>query len=210
MCCGGIRMSGSWRTTCTSTWCSTGTHATLAAVAPDLADRVLTVSGVSKTYAMTGWRIGFAAGPRDLIKAMVNMQGQVSAGVSTVGQAAAAAALDGPQDEVASDAGRVSAPAGHGGRGAEPRAGDPVSPAGGRVLRLSQRRRAAGQDDGGRADAGQRRGCRAGACWRRSTWRWCTGRRSACRRTCASATRPSDAPLAEACERIVAFCSALR
>ncbi len=52
-------------------------HATMAAVAPDLADRTLTVSGVSKTYAMTGWRIGFAAGPKALIKAMVNMQGQV-------------------------------------------------------------------------------------------------------------------------------------
>ncbi|MEO9188904.1 MAG: pyridoxal phosphate-dependent aminotransferase [Acetobacteraceae bacterium] len=76
-------------------------HATLAAVAPGLRDRILTISGVSKTYAMTGWRIGFAAGPRALIKAMVNMQGQVTAGVSTVGQAAAAAALDGPQDGVA-------------------------------------------------------------------------------------------------------------
>ncbi len=78
-----------------------GPHATLAAVEPRLRDRVLTVSGVSKTYAMTGWRIGFAAGPRALIKAMVNIQGQVASGVSTVGQAAAAAALDGPQDEVA-------------------------------------------------------------------------------------------------------------
>ena len=75
-------------------------HATLAAVAPGLRDRVLTISGVSKTYAMTGWRIGFAAGPRALIKAMVNMQGQVTAGVSTVGQAAAAAALDGPSDGI--------------------------------------------------------------------------------------------------------------
>ena len=78
-----------------------GAHATMAAVMPELADRVLTVSGVSKTYAMTGWRIGFGAGPRDLIRAMVNMQGQATAGVSTVGQAAAAAALDGPQDAVA-------------------------------------------------------------------------------------------------------------
>ncbi len=76
-------------------------HATMAAVAPDLADRTLTISGVSKTYAMTGWRIGFAAGPRALIKAMVNMQGQITAGVSTVGQAAAAAALDGPQEGIA-------------------------------------------------------------------------------------------------------------
>jgi aspartate aminotransferase len=75
-------------------------HATMAAIAPDLRERVLTISGVSKTYAMTGWRIGFAAGPRALIKAMVNMQGQVTAGVSTVGQAAAAAALDGPQDGI--------------------------------------------------------------------------------------------------------------
>ena len=76
------------------------THATMAAVAPDLRDRILTISGVSKTYAMTGWRIGFAAGPRSLIKAMVNMQGQATAGISTIGQAAAAAALDGPQDGV--------------------------------------------------------------------------------------------------------------
>jgi aspartate aminotransferase len=75
-------------------------HATMAAVMPELRDRVLTVSGVSKTYAMTGWRIGFATGPKALIKAMVTMQGHVSAGVSTVGQAAAAAALDGPQDAV--------------------------------------------------------------------------------------------------------------
>ena len=73
---------------------------TIAQVAPDLRDRVLTVSGVSKTYAMTGWRVGFAAGPAALIKAMVNMQGQATAGISTVGQAAATAALDGPQDGV--------------------------------------------------------------------------------------------------------------
>jgi aspartate aminotransferase len=75
-------------------------HATIAQVAPELKDRTLTVTGVSKTYAMTGWRIGFAGGPRSLIKAMVNMQGQATAGISTVGQAAAAAALDGPQHGV--------------------------------------------------------------------------------------------------------------
>jgi aspartate aminotransferase len=78
-----------------------GAHHSLAAVAPDLADRVLTVNGVSKTYAMTGWRIGFAGGPRELIRAMAVMHGQASAGVSSVGQAAAAAALDGPQALVA-------------------------------------------------------------------------------------------------------------
>ena len=76
-------------------------HATMAAVEPRLRDRVLTLSGVSKTYAMTGWRVGFGAGPRALIKAMVTMQGHATAGVSTIGQAAALAALDGPQDSVA-------------------------------------------------------------------------------------------------------------
>jgi len=75
-------------------------HRTMAAVEPRLRDRVLTVTGVSKTYAMTGWRVGFGAGPRGLIKAMTTVQGHVAAGVSTIGQAAAAAALDGPQDDV--------------------------------------------------------------------------------------------------------------
>lgn len=73
---------------------------TIAQVEPRLKDRVLTVNGVSKTYAMTGWRVGFGGGPKALIKAMVNMQSQISSGVSTIGQAAAAAALDGPQDLV--------------------------------------------------------------------------------------------------------------
>ena len=78
-----------------------GAHATMVTAAPQLRDRTLTISGVSKTYAMTGWRIGFATGPKNLIKAMVQMQGHVSAGVSSIGQAAAAAALDGPQENVA-------------------------------------------------------------------------------------------------------------
>lgn len=74
---------------------------TIAEVAPELKDRTLTVNGASKTYAMTGWRVGFCGGPKALIKAMVNMQGQATSGISTVSQAAAAAALDGPQDLVA-------------------------------------------------------------------------------------------------------------
>jgi aspartate aminotransferase len=76
-------------------------YCTMAEVAPALRDRTLTISGVSKTYAMTGWRIGFAGGPKPLIRAMVNVQGHATAGISTIGQAAAAAALDGPQDAVA-------------------------------------------------------------------------------------------------------------
>ena len=79
-------------------------YATLAEVEPRLRERTLTVSGVSKTYAMTGWRVGFAGGPKDLIRAMVAVQGHVAAGVSSIGQAAAAAALDGKQELVAARA----------------------------------------------------------------------------------------------------------
>ncbi|MBM3592657.1 MAG: pyridoxal phosphate-dependent aminotransferase [Alphaproteobacteria bacterium] len=73
---------------------------TIADVEPRLKDRTLSVNGASKTYAMTGWRIGFCGGPKALIKGMMNMQGQATAGVSTISQAAVAAALDGPQDLV--------------------------------------------------------------------------------------------------------------
>ena len=79
-------------------------YLTMAAAEPRLRERTLTVSGASKTYAMTGWRVGFCGGPRALIRAMVNMQSQATSGISTVGQAAAAAALDGPQESVAARA----------------------------------------------------------------------------------------------------------
>ena len=69
--------------------------------APDLADRVLAVNGVSKCYAMTGWRIGYGAGPKDLIKAMAVVQSQSTSGACSISQAAALAALTGPQDCVA-------------------------------------------------------------------------------------------------------------
>ena len=74
---------------------------TIAAVEPALKERTLTVNGASKTYAMTGWRVGFCGGPRALIKAMVNMQSQTTNGIATVSQAAAIAALDGPQEGIA-------------------------------------------------------------------------------------------------------------
>jgi aspartate aminotransferase len=77
---------------------------TIAQVEPALKDRTLTVNGCSKTYAMTGWRLGFGGGPAALIKGMFNMQGQATAGVSTISQAAATAALDGPQDFVKQNA----------------------------------------------------------------------------------------------------------
>lgn len=74
--------------------------ASLAALAPDLKDRIITLNGVSKAYAMTGWRVGFAGGPKDLIAAMRGVQGNTTSGVCTIAQAAAAAALDGPADLV--------------------------------------------------------------------------------------------------------------
>jgi len=71
-----------------------------AAANPQLKDRTLIVNGVSKAYAMTGWRIGYGAGNEVLIKAMVKVQSQISSGACSVAQAAAAAALNGPQDSV--------------------------------------------------------------------------------------------------------------
>lgn len=71
---------------------------TIAQAAPQLIDRTLTINGVSKAYAMTGWRIGYAGGPAALIKAMVKMQSQSTSCANVIAQAAALAALDGPQD----------------------------------------------------------------------------------------------------------------
>lgn len=73
----------------------------LAAVAPDLRHRVLVVSGVSKSYAMTGWRLGYAAGDPALVRAINTLQSQTSSCPSSISQAAAAAALAGPQDFIA-------------------------------------------------------------------------------------------------------------
>jgi aspartate aminotransferase len=72
-----------------------------ASACPELAPRSLIVNGVSKSYAMTGWRVGYAAGPSPLIKAMNVVQGQSVTSVCSVAQAAALAALQGPQDHVA-------------------------------------------------------------------------------------------------------------
>jgi aspartate aminotransferase len=75
--------------------------ATPVEVEPKLYDRTLTMNGVSKAYAMTGWRIGYAAGPLELIKAMDMIQGQQTSGASSIAQWAAVEALNGPQDFVA-------------------------------------------------------------------------------------------------------------
>ncbi len=71
---------------------------TFAQVNPHLLDRTLTVNGVSKAYAMTGWRIGFAGGPRDLIKAIAKLQSQSTSSPSAISQAGALAAITGTRD----------------------------------------------------------------------------------------------------------------
>jgi aspartate aminotransferase len=73
---------------------------TPAQVEPALYERTLTMNGVSKAYAMTGWRIGYAAGPEKLVKAMDFVQGQQTSGATTVSQWASVQALDGPQDHL--------------------------------------------------------------------------------------------------------------
>lgn len=74
---------------------------TIAAVEPALHARTLTINGVSKAYAMTGWRIGFAGGPAALIAAMAKIQSQSTSNPTSISQHAAIAALDGPQDSIA-------------------------------------------------------------------------------------------------------------
>ncbi len=71
---------------------------TLLNVCPELTGRTVVINGVSKAYAMTGWRIGYAAGPQDMITAMRKVQGQSTSGACSISQAAATAALEGPQD----------------------------------------------------------------------------------------------------------------
>lgn len=75
-------------------------HQSLAALAPELRDRIIVVDGVSKAYAMTGWRIGWSIAPKTVAKALDVVQGQSTTNATAVAQAAAVAALEGPRDEV--------------------------------------------------------------------------------------------------------------
>ena len=82
-----------------------GRHLSVASLAAEIKARTIVVNTCSKAYAMTGWRIGYAAGPRELIRAMTDVQSQVTSNPSSVAQWAAVEALSGPQDEVAKMAG---------------------------------------------------------------------------------------------------------
>ena len=76
-------------------------HHSLPVLVPEIADRCVVLNGVAKTYAMTGWRVGWMAGPADLIKAATNMQSHATSNVCNVAQAAALAAVSGGLDDVA-------------------------------------------------------------------------------------------------------------
>jgi len=82
-----------------------GRHVSIASLGPETKARTIVVNTCSKAYAMTGWRIGYAAGPRALIRAMTDVQSQVTSNPASVAQWAAVEALSGPQDEVAKMAG---------------------------------------------------------------------------------------------------------
>ncbi len=82
-----------------------GRHVSIASLSPEIKARTLVVNTCSKAYAMTGWRIGYAAGPRPVIKAMTDVQSQVTSNPTSIAQWAAVEALAGPQDEVAKMAG---------------------------------------------------------------------------------------------------------
>ena len=79
------------------------TFSTMAEIAPDLQERILTMNGVSKAYCMTGWRIGYATGPQDLIKAMATLQSQSTSSPNSIAQYASVEALNGPMDFMASN-----------------------------------------------------------------------------------------------------------
>ena len=77
------------------------THTSLAVIAPQLADRIITINGVSKGYAMTGWRIGYAVGPDTAMAGTRKLMSQIAGSPSSMGQAAAIAAIGGSQDSIA-------------------------------------------------------------------------------------------------------------
>src|SRR6476646_5308141 len=76
-------------------------HVSMPVVAPEIADRCIVVNGVAKTYAMTGWRVGWMIGPKDVIKAASNLQSHLTSNVCNVAQQAALTAVTGPLDAVA-------------------------------------------------------------------------------------------------------------
>ena len=118
-----------------------GRHVSIASFGPEIKARTIVVNTCSKAYAMTGWRIGYAAGPRALIRAMTDVQSQVTSNPSSIAQWAAVEALTGPQDEVAKMAGEFDRRRRLIIAGLNALPGVSLRHAEGRVLRLRQRLR---------------------------------------------------------------------
>ena len=115
-------------------------HYSMPAVVPELAEQCVIVNGVAKTYAMTGWRVGWMIGPLDVIEAATNLQSHATSNVCNIAQRAALAAVSGDLSAVGGDARglRPAAPDHHGHAQRDPRRELPR--AGGRVLRLPELR----------------------------------------------------------------------
>lgn len=75
-------------------------HTSIASISQEIKDKTLVINGFSKSYAMTGWRLGYTAGPREIIKGMVDLQGHMTSAVNSIAQKAAVEAIKGPQDSV--------------------------------------------------------------------------------------------------------------
>ena len=129
----------------------------LLAAAPELRDRTLAINGVSKTYAMTGWRIGWAAGPKELIRALDTLLSQAAGNACSVSQAAAAAALNGDQSFVAESVATYRARRDKTAAGLNADSGARLPRTGGRLLPLRQLRRTDRQGHARRQDARDRR-----------------------------------------------------
>ena len=162
--------------------------ATPAQVEPKLIDRTLTVNGVSKAYSMTGWRIGYAGGPAELIKAMTTIQSQATHAPSSISQWAAVEALNGPQTFIPLERGDVQGTARSRRVDAQPGQRHHLPAAGRRVLRLSVLRRHHRQDRRRPARSSRPTRISSPSCWRAKASRWCRARRSASARRSAFPT----------------------
>ncbi len=160
-----------------------------AQVEPKLYDRTLTMNGVSKAYSMTGWRIGYCAGPLELIKAMTTIQSQSTSNPTSISQWAAVEALNGTQDFIP-DARRELQGAPRPRRlDAQSGEGPQMPDARRRVLCLSVLRRLHRQDDA--EGQGHRATIRTSSrrCWKKRASPWCMAKPSVCRLSSASPMR---------------------
>ncbi len=184
--------------------------ATIVQVEPKLRDRTVTMNGCTKAYAMTGWRIGYAGGPAVLMKAMDKLQSQSTSNTSSISQAAAVEALNGPQDAIT-----VMRETYEGRRDLvvdmlNAGAGRDLPQAGGRVLRVPLDAWLHRQDHAQGHRDHQRRELRGGVAGRGRRRRRARRPRSCIPGTSASAMPPPPRRCVEACTRIQRFCSALR